>query len=300
VLTPVRAVALTGEAARRLATPRTGRVHSVFDRTVNVVLDGAGDGGWLSLHGPSGPAMPLPSPFGIACPALAPSPGWVGSRVAAGHGVVLVGTGLRVTLDGARERDTSLPRHAPMPPVDSCLARAAGPEGRGLLGLVAGRLGGMPARSAPPPGGAAGALLRCAGAAVGLLAGAMARGDAAAWRRAAGALLGLGPGLTPAGDDLLLGALAGAAVSGPQGRMLVAQVGGALLEDARTRTGPWSRAFLAAALAGVVAEPLHRFVTGPDPGTLDALLASGATSGADGLAGYLLARCALAGTRAAP
>jgi hypothetical protein len=57
-------------------------------------------------------------------------------------------------------------------------------------------------------------------------------------------------------------------------------------------------ALLAAVVAGQVAEPVHRFVTRPDAPGLEALLALGATSGADLLVGYLFARHALAGDRA--
>ncbi|MFQ5519944.1 MAG: DUF2877 domain-containing protein, partial [Candidatus Methylomirabilia bacterium] len=67
-----------------------------------------------------------------------------------------------------------------------------------------------------------------------------------------------------------------------------------LLAAATDRTGPLSCAFLAAAAAGEAAEPVHGFALVPDSMRLAGLLRVGATSGADLLAGYLLARVALA------
>ena len=58
----VRAAAVGAEVTRRLArVAGSGRVHSAFARTINVTLDGLGDAGWLSLHGP-GPLPASPSP----------------------------------------------------------------------------------------------------------------------------------------------------------------------------------------------------------------------------------------------
>jgi hypothetical protein len=118
-------------------------------------------------------------------------------------------------------------------------------------------------------------------------------GDATECLSSARLLLGLGPGLTPAGDDCLVGWLAGAWTAGAAGRRLVGALGPALLKEAARRTGPLSSAFLAAALVGEVAEPVSRFVAVPDAERLESLLALGATSGADLLGGYLLARSAL-------
>jgi hypothetical protein len=114
------------------------------------------------------------------------------------------------------------------------------------------------------------------------------------------ALLGLGPGLTPSGDDCLVGWLAGLWVGGAQGRALLAAIAPALLAAARERTGDLGRAFLVAAAAGQVAEPVRDFVVTPSPSHLAGLLALGATSGGDLLAGYCLARAALCSGDAEP
>jgi hypothetical protein len=264
------AVALTREAAARLAAGSTGWVHSAYARTVNLTLDGQGDAGWLSLHGPG----VIPAPFGIACAAPPPAPP-VGAPVRIEAGALVVGTRLRIALAGARVRDTGLPPAAPAPPLD-------GPVGAGLLPVALAVLTGRPAPAGP--------LAALAAPPLAALRVATARGDVSGCLAAAHRLLGLGPGLTPAGDDGLAGWLAGLGTAGVRGRGLVAAVGPDLLAAARERTGPLSRAFLAAAAAGVAAEPLHAFAVTPDAEHRSALLALGATSGGDLLAGYLLAR----------
>jgi len=137
-------------------------------------------------------------------------------------------------------------------------------------------------------------LSRAALPALAHLAAATSARDAAGCLAAARSLLGLGPGLTPAGDDCLVGWLAGAWTAGAAGRRLAAAAGPGLLAAATDLTGRLSRAFLAAAVSGEVAEPVHGFALRPDEARLVGLLALGATSGADLLAGYLLARAALA------
>jgi hypothetical protein len=132
-----------------------------------------------------------------------------------------------------------------------------------------------------------------AGPALARLADATAAGDPDGCVRAGRPLLGLGPGLTPAGDDVLVGWLAGLWASGGQGRRLLAAVGRELAAAAAERTGALSRAFLLAAVDGQAAEPVWAFVRQPDETRVRALLALGASSGADLLAGYLLARHAL-------
>ena len=134
---------------------------------------------------------------------------------------------------------------------------------------------------------------------------ALARLYRATWARhtadclaAARPLLGLGPGLTPAGDDCLVGWLSGAWAAGADGRRLVEAVRPGLLAAATHLTTRLSAAFLAAAVNGEAAEPLHGFVLAPTEARLAGLLELGATSGADLLAGYLLARAALASWRA--
>jgi Protein of unknown function (DUF2877) len=277
----LHATAVGAEAARRLGGGvRSGRVHSAFARTVNVTLDGLGDAGWLSLHGPGR----LPAPFGIACPGPLPVPALApGAPVRVERDGLVLDGAIHLRLAGVPARDTALPTTAPRPPSAACL-RAAGPDGLGPAAAAVLRETGLPA---DPLG-------RLAAPALAALHAGTAGGDAAGALAAATALLGLGPGLTPSGDDCLVGWLAGLWVGGVAGRDLLAATAPALLAAARERTGALGRAFLAAAAVGQAAEPVRDFVMTPSPAHLAGLLALGATSGGDLLAGYCLAREALA------
>lgn len=277
------AVRLTTEAARRLlAADGTGRVHSAFARTVNLELDGLGDRGWLSLHG----LGPIPAPFGIVCAAPLVASGLPGAPVRVERNAVVLDGRLRIRLDRAATSDAALPRTAPPPAVIRCLRQALPVAADGLLPVAAALLSG-----APPPSTL---LARAAAPALARLYAATPVGDAPEWVAASHRLLGLGPGLTPAGDDCLVGWVTGAWVH-PNGRRLIEAVAVPFLASVRERTGPLSRAFLAAALAGEAADPVRRFVASPGTAELSALLALGATSGTDLLTGYLLARQALGG-----
>jgi hypothetical protein len=264
---------MTREAASRLARGGTGRVHSAYARTVNLVLDGLGDAGWLSLHG----AGAIPAPFGIACAAPPPAPP-AGAPVRIEAAGLAIGDRLRIALGGARVRETALPAAAPLPP----LPPPGAPPGPGLLPVALAVLARGPVPADPLAGLAAPALAA--------LAAATARSDGDGCLAAACRLLGLGPGLTPAGDDGLVGWLAGLWTAGARARALLETTRPGLLAAARDRTGGLSRAFLAAAAAGVASEPVRAFVATPDAAHRSALLALGATSGGDLLAGYLLAR----------
>ncbi len=276
----LQATVVGAEAARRLGRAAgSGRVHSTFARTVNVTLDGLGDAGWVSLHGPG----PLPAPFGIACVGPLVGPALPGAPVRVEPEGLVVDGVLRCRLDGAGVCDTGLPAAAPRPAI------AVGPGAAGDRGLAA--VATAILAGAPPPTDPLG---RLAAPALAALHAGTARGDAAGSLAAATALLGLGPGLTPSGDDCLVGWLAGLWVGGAQGRALLAATAPALLAAARERTGDLGRAFLVAAAAGQVAEPVRDFVVTPSPSRLAGLLALGATSGGDLLAGYCLTRAALA------
>ncbi len=280
---PRRAISLTAEAARRLRRARgTGRVHSAFARTVNVELDNLGDGGWVSLHGPG----PIPAPFGIECEGWPVTAGLAGASVRVEAHAIILDEGLRIRLDGARVLDTALPTRAPAPVVSECLAWALARATTGLLPAASALLRGGTSPTDP--------LSRVALPALARLGAATSARDPAGCLAAARSLLGLGPGLTPAGDDCLVGWLAGAWTAGAAGRHLVDATGPGLLAAATDLTGRLSRAFLAAAVSGEVAQPVHGFALLPDEARLAGLLAQGATSGADLLAGYLLARAALA------
>jgi hypothetical protein len=104
----------------------------------------------------------------------------------------------------------------------------------------------------------------------------------------AGRLAGLGRGLTPAGDDFLLGVMLWAWLAHPS----PAGFCRALAEVAVPRTTTLSAAWLRAAAGGQFAAPLHQLVAAlVGRGDLEAaagrVLAFGATSGADTLAGLL-------------
>lgn len=279
----IQAIRLTAETVRRLRRAgRTGQVHSAFARTLNLELDNLGDSGWVSLHGPG----PIPAPFGIACQPWPQTAGLRGASVRVETNSLILDGCLRITLDGARVSDTTLPVPTPLPSVTRCLARASACVTDGVLPAVSALLMGGTWPSDP--------LSRVAWPALTHLYAATRACNRTDCLAAARSLLGLGPGLTPAGDDCLVGWLAGAWTSGVEGRGLVEAVRLELVAAAAERTGPLSRAFLAAAVAGEAAEPLREFVLAPDDARLTGLLALGATSGADLLAGYLLARAALA------
>jgi len=248
---------------------------------VNIALRGLGDAGWVSLHGPG----PLPAPFGIACTRLPVLPTLVGAPVRVEPDAVVIDGVLRVRLDRACPCDTTIPPSAPLPDVTACLTEARAGVRSGLLPVVRTVLAG--ARPPDDP------LARLAAPALARLLEATAAREAAGCVAAAEPLLGLGPGLTPSGDDCLVGWATGMRAVGAAERCVVEGMAAKLLAAAAERTTALSRAFLAAALAGDVAEPVHRFVRSPDAHGLSVLLALGATSGADLLAGYLLARQAL-------
>ncbi len=111
--------------------------------------------------------------------------------------------------------------------------------------------------------------------------------------------LGLGPGLTPAGDDFVAGFLAGLRIAADGGvRAAFARAAGMkLLPHTASATGKISSTFLAHACAGSFAETLAGLAEAMRCGApdlemdrrVDEMLAFGATSGADALAGLLCA-----------
>jgi hypothetical protein len=131
-------------------------------------------------------------------------------------------------------------------------------------------------------------------------------GDRLDIRESAALLAGLGPGLTPAGDDYLVGLMAGLrlwpALLGHSG-LSPDEACSILLEAAEGRTTLLSRAFLRSARQGLFGEAWHELLAelagnaneeGEERGeaigmrrAAGRILSSGATSGADGLAGLL-------------
>lgn len=124
--------------------------------------------------------------------------------------------------------------------------------------------------------------------------------------RAAETLIGLGPGLTPAGDDLLTGLIAAAVLLSETLGIrpdFYQQFGTSVLKRAQDRTTLLSANWIEYATRGEVSQPLgcllQALVVPAQPQRLEALagevLASGATSGADLLAGVILgSQCLLA------
>lgn len=106
------------------------------------------------------------------------------------------------------------------------------------------------------------------------------------------ALVGFGPGLTPSGDDVIVGLLAVLyRLGGGRARARALALVQAQLPALLDRTTVVSAHHLRLALAGHFSEPLTNFVdacadpAGPGSDLVAAVLATGATSGADGLVG---------------
>lgn len=121
---------------------------------------------------------------------------------------------------------------------------------------------------------------------------ALASRDMAGCQAKAENLAGLGQGLTPAGDDWLMGALYALWSTWPVDE--ARPWASAILAAAAPRTTLLSAAWLKAAAWGEAGEPWHEFVEtilGDQDATVISavrrILATGHTSGADALAGYL-------------
>ena len=115
-------------------------------------------------------------------------------------------------------------------------------------------------------------------------------GDLERLREGAAGLAGLGSGLTPAGDDFLTGAMLWAHLTHPTPAPLCR----ALVEVAAPRTTTLSAAFLRAAGRGECGAAWHALLAALSAGAeaeiaaaAREVLAHGATSGADSLAGFL-------------
>jgi len=115
-------------------------------------------------------------------------------------------------------------------------------------------------------------------------------GDLAQLQNGAARLAGLGNGLTPAGDDFLAGVMLWAWLAHPAPQSFC----GAIVDSAAPRTTTLSAAFLHAAARGECDATWHQLLATLGTATDDELaaaiervLAHGATSGADMLAGFL-------------
>ena len=115
-------------------------------------------------------------------------------------------------------------------------------------------------------------------------------GDTGQLRAGAARLAGLGGGLTPSGDDFVTGVMLWGWLAHPEPSSFCQT----LAQIAAPRTTTLSAAFLRAAARGECSAPWHALLaalnTGQDSEIMTAvqeILAHGATSGADSLAGFL-------------
>ena len=251
-------------ACRLAAGPRViGRVHSVFERAVNLL---GADGRLVTLHGPG----PIAAPFAVALDERLPwrelEPGIPVHRE--GGGCLVLGA-LRLDCSAAPVVDTSI---------------GAGSDPRALADALAG---------APRPLAAASLLSAIALEGRRRLAEGLRRGDAERFVDGARRLIGLGEGLTPAGDDLLVGSLAVARRFRPDFLLDNPGIEQALADTARDGTTLVAREFLLEALAGRFSEIVIALLTAADAprarAALGDLLELGATSGADTATGMRLA-----------
>jgi hypothetical protein len=288
------------EAGRSLLSrlpgfPCGGTVHSAFGRAINVTW---GSRCWISILGPS---VPL-SPWSVRVPRLPSARPGDPCRISRGE--ILFGERrLRIRLDDVCPIDLRiLPREEMDPDLLATRGEHLGKwlATRRLPPSLLDCLPDPPSRSAVPSGEAPAhasnrsrrdPLLRRASDRID---GAWRSANAEERARRLTDLVGLGAGLTPAGDDFLVGVLAASALTSRlrREREILA---GTLPALAGTRTTGLSASMLEAACGGEFALPVVRLVESlgrPGNGVLGAardLLALGATSGADTLAGVLFA-----------
>jgi hypothetical protein len=250
------------------ARARRGIVLSVYGSAVNVVIDGA----LVTVAGAR--AGGLPNGVLVADPFDPRSLGVrAGMAVAVRKGDLTIDDGrVRISLTAARRWGPEL-RPMVSPPdlaVRTGIARrAVAARSGGLHGIV-------PAADA-----------------FAALGEAFALGSEAVIVLTGRGLVGLGAGLTPAGDDVLVGLTAGLTALG-DGR--ARGFAGAWARHAIGRTTLVAETFHRHAAAGAYSERLHDVLRAILAGPLDAIPAAvataaawGATSGADTLAGILLA-----------
>jgi hypothetical protein len=270
--------------------PFAARVLAVFERACNLVTD---DGRVIALVLPQLGDGPLhvvvegpPGAFSVLEPGLQARVDR--TQLGVGELVVDLGVAARWEPRPEWERLRAQPKTMAIRSIGLyALALRYAPEGS-LLSLIPGR------------SSATGRALQPAGvatfweAAEGLQAGW--QGNETQLGAGAMRLAGLGGGLTPAGDDFLAGVMLWAWLAHPAPRRLCHQ----LVEIAAPRTTTLSAAFLGAAADGECSVAWHRLLVALGEGFEDRLaaavqdvLAHGATSGADMLAGFLwMSHCA--------
>lgn len=261
---PIRILRCSPALRERLLTapPEAGRVHSVFERALNILWH---DGGLVTLHGPA----PLAAPFAAAVTRLPQArsviPGtavcWRGKRILLGpyaldiEGATLVDTTIRPTDEGPGPLLPALAA-VPMPAEAPGLSSPTGRRAQRRLAY---------------------GILNC---------------DAEAFVEGACALIGLGEGLTPAGDDCLVGALAVLHRFAHSWIARHPEIAPSISAAARAGTTLVGREFILHALDRAFSETILDLVTAAsehDAYRAAARLAeAGATSGADTLCGINL------------
>lgn len=128
--------------------------------------------------------------------------------------------------------------------------------------------------------------------------GGLSNRDVFQVKSAARSLAGLGPGLTPAGDDFLVGALH--ALWAINGTNQAVELSETIVDVADPRTTQLSAAWLRAAARGEACERWHRLIDALLSGNAKAIssaarciIATGHTSGADTLTGFVMSAYAL-------
>jgi hypothetical protein len=256
-------------------------VHSVFARTVNIEVE-AGDLVTLASRGVDN----APDTIVIDIEGFGDAGVDRGDLVETASGALGVGP-LRVSLDGVSSWSASLPAY----PSDDARLRAN-------LRWVRDRLRQTGERSrAPGRWSSADAFADQSRAALetrsASLRDSLLRADLDAARAGAAAMIGLGPGLTPSGDDFLVGLFAILNIAQSPCHPMRA-ICGDVVAIARTATNAISVAALANAARGRVRESIHALAREMIDGTpeglrpaLDRVLAIGATSGSDMVAGLV-------------
>ena len=278
-LTARRAISADAELLRRIGRGFRGRVHSVFERTVNVEAE---DGDLVALacrssdDAPDSVVVDIEGFGGVGIER--------GDPVHAGEGALLAGP-FEVRVDGVSSWSGALPVF----PRDHARLRAN-------LGSIEARI--RPATSGRRMRGPRIPADRFADDAraaldqrAAMLRASLLRADLDAARASAAAMIGLGPGLTPSGDDFLVGLFATLNIALSPCYPLRA-ICGEVVVIARSSTNAISVAALANAARGRVRESIaalaRELIDGMPAGlirALDRVLAIGATSGAEIAAG---------------
>lgn len=265
---------------------QTARVHSVFERVVNLE---AGSGRLITLAFSGADDAPDTLVVDL--------PGWSGLGLEAGlpvcwaDAVLQLGPALRVAVDGARPWRSVLPNFVAE---RTALARNLAVAKHYLSvhgqGVALGAVGASPAGEAGDVEAAIrGIFQRHADG----LYQALAAGDQPVAEAHADGLLGLGPGLTPAGDDFLLGLLASLNIPGSPAHAL-RTLGAFIVGGGLQKTNLISLAALRHAAEGRVRASLLGLCgalmndeKSALEGALARVLAIGASSGSDIATGIL-------------